>query len=374
MGLFSGLVKAGIKLATNIDNIADIVDKTPETIAKAKDTATKIKDIADSANENIAAKKLTKQELAKGIENEKMVTVSAEKLFKLEYSVPCKYKHIKSLENDYFLAKDNGKYGIIDVDNNIIIPFEYDSINGFGEGLFPVKKDGKYGFVDENNNVVIDFIFRDAGKFASGLAPVQKPTETTTDESGKLTEEYKSSWGYIDKSGSFIIKPMYASAEPFEDNGLARTEKSTPNMSIGDFGVIDTKHNTIINHNFNSIEIHKKYIECIDKNYDYCYCNLQGIPIEEPQATEIPEGIEKVYNCSSEKNSYMLINDRKIYLYHDSRKKHGWYESLENEILCRIKPIFDKEIRLCYTQDKKKYSIVQYGGLYGIIKFDESEV
>lgn len=377
MGLFSGLVKAGIaaaKVINNADSISDIIDKAPEMLGKAKETVVKIQDAASTVDLHVQSKKQEKEKVIKGQKNEAMVKVQSEELFHIEYSVPCKFERIDSLGNDYFLVKDNGKAGVIDIDNNIVIPIEYEEIGNFGDGLFPVKKNGKYGFVNENNDVIIDFIFRDADKFVSGLAPARKPTETTTDKNGRLTEEYKSSCGYIDKNGSFIIGPCYASAEPFESNGLARIEKSVPNMTIGYYGVIDVKHNTVINPVFYSVDIHKNYIECIDKNCDCFYFDLQGNPIEEPHTTEISEEIEKVYHVSSEENDYMLINGRKLYLYHDSREKYGWYEILENEPICRIKPMFDNDIRIRYTKEKKKYSIVQYGGLYGIIKFNESEV
>lgn len=68
-----------------------------------------------------------------------------------------------------FYAKKNGKYGIIDQNNNIVIPFEYDKVDPWGGGglgeIFKSKnkyyyilyKNGKYGMVNENNEIIINF-------------------------------------------------------------------------------------------------------------------------------------------------------------------------------------------------------------------------
>ncbi len=66
-------------------------------------------------------------------------------------------------------ARKNGKYGVVDINNKVIIPFEYDRApskvtSGMGEVFennskkyFILYKDGKYGMVDESNNVIISF-------------------------------------------------------------------------------------------------------------------------------------------------------------------------------------------------------------------------
>ena len=46
-----------------------------------------------------------------------------------------------------------------------MIPFEYDAAFGAGDGLPTVGKDGKYGAVDMNNNVVIPLIFDDISEY-----------------------------------------------------------------------------------------------------------------------------------------------------------------------------------------------------------------
>ena len=147
---------------------------------------------------------------------------------------------------------------------------------------------------------------------------------------------------------------------------------------IGSDGVIDIDGNYIIPCNYDCIRFYEDHIEAdnlenmTDFNNDCIYYDLKGNPISKSEAHSNKEIDVNFVNISESVSA--SIPNRKIFSYNNSQIKYGWYEEIENESICRIKPIFDDEIRIRYTKEKKKYSIVQYGGLYGIIKFDESEV
>ena len=51
--------------------------------------------------------------------------------------------------------------GYIDHTGNIVIPCEYENAFNDNETFFSVQKDGKYGVIDKNNNVVVPLIFDD---------------------------------------------------------------------------------------------------------------------------------------------------------------------------------------------------------------------
>ncbi len=81
-----------------------------------------------------------------------------------------------------FLPKKNGKYGMIDTKNKIIVPFIYDYAEYFEGDLAIVGKitgqdenDNdiyKYGFVNKNGKVVIPLKYDDADTFEDGKAEV----------------------------------------------------------------------------------------------------------------------------------------------------------------------------------------------------------
>jgi len=63
--------------------------------------------------------------------------------------------------DDYFSACKDGKYGVIDIDENTIIPFEYDDrIYGSSEQLHTVRN-GKAGIININNEVLVPFEYDD---------------------------------------------------------------------------------------------------------------------------------------------------------------------------------------------------------------------
>lgn len=94
----------------------------------------------------------------------------------------------------------------------------------FSEGLVPVEIKEKTGFMDRAGKLVIEPQFEDAEDFAGGLAPVKLRSEETTwcprDESGSR-KGFTMKWGYVDKTGKFVIPPQFESAAPFSEGVAA---------------------------------------------------------------------------------------------------------------------------------------------------------
>lgn len=123
------------------------------------------------------------------------------------------------------LADERGKiFGTNDVE---IPP---DNVSFFGDGLLPVRLDHKWGFIDKTGKYVINPQFDDATPFADGLARVKL--------GGK--------WGFIDKTGKLVIPPQFDLAFPFKD-GLA------PVTFDGKWGFIDKAGKLVINPQFNDV-------------------------------------------------------------------------------------------------------------------------
>ena len=143
----------------------------------------------------------------------------------------------------YAAAKTEGKWGVVDIALNWLIPAEYDEIiqdelgrcyaretifarkdgkvylfsGGLknrevfddakpfsNEGYAAVKRNGKWGFIDTEGSEKIGFIFDDALSFGQHLAAVKL---------GGL-------WGYISLSGQTVIEHKYLEAKSFS-NGSA---------------------------------------------------------------------------------------------------------------------------------------------------------
>lgn len=70
---------------------------------------------------------------------------------------PNKYDYISWIENGFAGAYKNGKYGVIDMKGNEVLPFMYNNIVIGHINQFIVYKDGQSGVLDKNNKLVIPF-------------------------------------------------------------------------------------------------------------------------------------------------------------------------------------------------------------------------
>ncbi len=78
----------------------------------------------------------------------------------LDLLFPFKYEDISiAVEDSLYCVKLNGKYGIVDKDDKVVIPYMYDSeLYKVGGNKFVVKKDNKYGIIDFKNQLVFGMI------------------------------------------------------------------------------------------------------------------------------------------------------------------------------------------------------------------------
>lgn len=83
-----------------------------------------------------------------------------------------KYENANVFTEGLAAVSLNGKWGYIDITGTHIIPFNYDSAYEFSAGLALVKNNDLYGYIDTHNNVIIPFKYTEAGNFSNGTASV----------------------------------------------------------------------------------------------------------------------------------------------------------------------------------------------------------
>jgi hypothetical protein len=128
------------------------------------------------------------------------------------FAIPPQYESAGDFHDGLAYVALDEKYGFIDKQGTVAIPCtdrQYESVCDFAEHLasfsIDVDEGERYGFMDKKGNVVITPKFDDVGDFCCHLAPAQKDDK----------------WGYIDQKGQWVIAPQFASAEPFEEPGVA---------------------------------------------------------------------------------------------------------------------------------------------------------
>lgn len=117
-------------------------------------------------------------------------------------------------------------YGFIDKTGKLVIPTIYENADSFRNGKASVKKDNKWCHIDKNGQVLSDDSalnnsYQEIGEFHEGLCKV------STLELDFMDLAYHSDyadiagvWGFIDESGTEIVRPQYIYANDFED-GMA---------------------------------------------------------------------------------------------------------------------------------------------------------
>lgn len=173
-----------------------------------------------------------------------------------------------------------GKYGLMDsATQTVLIQPKYDKVNKFADGMALVSrydsymKRTEYGYVDKTGKVAIPLSSRWGvlnyipHNFSEGLALVWIEGWTYIDKTGKAinspynmgdgkdfseglaaVSEYnnglgKKQWGFIDKTGKYVIASQYDEAESFT-NGKAKVKKGTQEFFIDKTGNMITDNAT----------------------------------------------------------------------------------------------------------------------------------
>ena len=151
------------------------------------------------------------------------------------------------VSNQYKFAEH--ECGYADLQGNVVIPQIFDFVSPFIDGIAlagiivdnsnqwnPVYK---YGFIDKTGNFIVEpKYYSDSwnggtGSFSEGFAKVALQDDQDTEGSPKLK------YGFIDKTGKEVIALQYEDAGDFQ-NGLAKVKKD------GKWGYINTKGETVL--------------------------------------------------------------------------------------------------------------------------------
>lgn len=150
-----------------------------------------------------------------------------------ERVIPCMWDKAEPFKDGMAVVKvKEGRWdyksGVIDKDNNLIVPTIYISLEYIGEGLFKHYQSGpRYGLVNGNNEIVRSPYWYSVGRFSDGLCPVQN-----------REEEHR--YGYIDRGGRLVIPYWWNSANQFSEGMAVVMDKDRK------YGVIDIQGNVVI--------------------------------------------------------------------------------------------------------------------------------
>lgn len=160
------------------------------------------------------------------------------------WKIPARFEAVWPFSNARALVRYHGKYGFIDRRAKMVIPASYDDAWPFAEGLAAVKKGEEIAFVDINGKIVLPFAKRVIRhyRFQSGLLGVAKELQMSKPkQKGKKNRNLHKSrqyrWGFIDKSGKWIIPAKFRKVWPFQG------DMAPVQIVAGGWGYTDKKGN-----------------------------------------------------------------------------------------------------------------------------------
>lgn len=165
-----------------------------------------------------------------------------------------RYEDAKDFAEGLAAAKEKGLWGFVDRSGIFLIRPQFEDVKSFAQGLAPVKIDSRWGYIDRTGRWVLEPQWSVANNFSNGLAIADG---NYIDQTGKVSinggrfgeindfsEGFASvevpikhrfstsKWGYIDRTGSFLIDPRFELARSFK-GGLARVSKDKNGLQRG---------------------------------------------------------------------------------------------------------------------------------------------
>ncbi|MFA5804776.1 MAG: WG repeat-containing protein [Melioribacteraceae bacterium] len=141
--------------------------------------------------------------------------------------------------------KIDDKWGYINTNGEIVIPPQFFSASSFHEGFAAISNGDLWGFIDRSGKVVITPIYYYVSYFEGGIASVeiretlQGVKNSYIDKGGyidnagksitgfsknysqisegKIAAQKDKLYGYVDKTGKFLITPQFDEAKPFSE-------------------------------------------------------------------------------------------------------------------------------------------------------------
>lgn len=261
-----------------------------------------------------------------------------------------------NIENyEYFILRENGKYGVIDKNGDIVINPEFTNI------IIPNPQKSVFVCYDQNNNTKVlnqnnEQIFSEY----SDIAPI-KLKNIASDlmyEKNILTYKEDDKIGLINLEGKIVSEAIYESIEglPYKEGELLVkiSEKYGVINNKGNY-LVEPEYDQIIVDNYTTKEDGYRYAGYIVSNtteegYRYGYIDVEGKMLLEIQYTEI----SRITNIENKDDIYLIVAQN---------GKYGVYKNKEQIIANEYQSIsYNSESDTLTLEKTKKYGVSTLDG------------
>jgi hypothetical protein len=170
-----------------------------------------------------------------------------------------KYLDATQFSEGYAFVMNDSIRGWINKDGKIVKTLKSGFGESFYEGLAVVQDTvPKYGYVDKNFEVAIPYIFNEAHNFSDGLALV----------------EYDGYFGFIDKSGKFVIRPKFFYARDFKEGRIFVA--SSFGNKITKWAVYTKGNKFLTDFIFDNVRDYSEGFACVQKDSVWSFIDIWG--------------------------------------------------------------------------------------------------
>ena len=209
---------------------------------------------------------------------------------------------------EYFILRQEGKYGVINKNGDIVINPEYTNV------IIPNPKNAVFICYDEGNNTKVlnqnnEQIFSEYAQ----IAPIRlrNIASDLMYEKNLLTYVQDEKIGLINLEGEIIVEPIYETIE-----GLPYKEGELLVKLEGKYGVINNKGNYLVEPRYDQITVDNYTTEedgykragyivsnTTENGYRYGYIDIDGNVLLETEYTEI----SRIINIEDNDNIYLIV-------------------------------------------------------------------
>lgn len=214
-------------------------------------------------------------------------------------TIPCKYSEIEEISNSsYFKVRDGAKYNIVDINDKTKFSVWYDELYlplG-GRKLYIVKLNGKMGVIDENENMVVPIEYEDINPSAYR-------------DGSYLAKNKEGKYGFITLDGRVTLAFDYSNIEKKNNNNIiAMRDDKCGLLQVNDgmpYEVAACDYSSIVGHN-------KIFI--VEKDKKFGIIDLYGKLITKIEYDNIVTSSISYYSdnkpyIANKGNKYYLLNN-----------------------------------------------------------------
>ena len=202
------------------------------------------------------------------------------------------FANIQTKGNGIFAFYANNNWGIVNINDNVLIAPTWDSVDEFGaNGLAKVEKGGKYGYIDQKGRIIIQCKWKAVSAFSGRFCTVAISQDSNylfgiVDNQGNVITDAK--WRELGSSSNSNWNPGRYSNNSIRISAPVFTNGMIKVMSTSEkYGFIDNNGNAIGSINWDYIgPFHEGYAVVRSRN-QYGFIDTSGTEVIKPMYQEV---------------------------------------------------------------------------------------